>query len=209
MILEHLDIKRIPPFEKWKKDKILVMHMEAPHLDVEDCLRTSEIPFTEIAYDTPNLDEKLNHLMNECFGVIITGSLKSGQVYPDVPKIVIESNFPKLGLCYGCEVLGMSLGSDLEKCNEIGEFGEVECTLRPSELFRGIDVDQKVPVYMAHHLMLDSIPKGSKIIASTEETPIAGFENLERKMFGLQFHPEKDWMGEIVFKNFYEICKEF
>lgn len=209
MILEHIGIKRVPPFNQWKKDKILVMHMEAPHLDVEDCLRSSRIPFTPITYDTANLEEKLNELLPDCFGVIITGSLKSGDKYPDVPKIILESNFPKLGLCYGCEVLGMYLGSGLESCNKIGEYGEVECRLKPSILFSGIDVSQKVPVYMAHHLMLDSIPEGSEIIASTQETPIAGFENKEKKIYGLQFHPEKDWMGEIVFKNFYEICKKF
>lgn len=207
MILEHLELKRVPPFEKWRKNKILVLHMEAPHLDLEDSLRSAGIPFMSIAYDTENLKSKLKNLLAESFGLIISGSVKKGGRYPKVPGIVFDSDFPKLGICYGCEAIGVHFGSDLVECNSsVGEYGETECVFKPSQLFNGLDITQGIPVYMAHHLMLDPVPEGCTIIATTKQTPVAGFENLEKKIFGLQFHPEKNWLGEVIFKNFYEIC---
>ena len=210
MIVEHLGLKRVPPFEEWRRNKILVLHMEAPHLDVEDSLRSSELPFISIAYDTENLEIELSKLLGESFGVIITGSTKRGGRYPEIPSTVLESDLPKLGLCYGCEKLATYLGAGLVECNSgIGEYGETECTLMPSPLFQDIDITGSVPVYMAHHLMLDRVPDGCTLIARTKQTTIAGFQSNEGNIFGLQFHPEKNWLGDTIFKNFYSICESF
>ena len=208
MEVNHLGLKRVPPFKEWRRDKILVIHMEAIHLDVEDCLRSSEVPFKSIAYNDENIDELLPDLISESSGIIISGSTKKNQKYPKVPQIALDSDLPKLGICYGCEALGIYMGAHLTECNSgVGEYGETGCVLKPSPLFEGIDVSENIPVHMAHHLMLDSIPDGCKVIAATRQTPIAGFETPDQKNFGLQFHPEKNWLGDIIFKNFYEICR--
>ena len=208
MGVNHLGLKRVPPFEEWRKNKILVVHMEAIHLDVEDCLRSAEIPFKSVAYDTENIESLLPDLLEESFGIVISGSTKKNQKYPKVPQMILESALPKLGLCYGCEALGVYMGSGLIECNSgVGEYGETECLFKPSPLFDKIDITGNVPVYMAHHLMLDPAPEGCTVIATTKQTPVAGFENLDKMVFGLQFHPEKNWLGDIIFKNFYEICR--
>ena len=75
-------------------------------------------------------------------------------------------------------------------------------------IFNGIDISQEQMVKMEHYKMLDKIPPGAKLIASTNMTPIAGFHHKEKEVWGLQFHPEKDWSGEIIFKNFYQHCLE-
>ena len=51
--------------------------------------------------------------------------------------------------------------------------------------------------------MIGELSSDCKKIASTRLTPIAGFENIKKGIFGLQFHPEKGFIGEIIFKNFF------
>jgi GMP synthase-like glutamine amidotransferase len=205
----HFGLKRIPPFKEWEAEKFLVVHMATPMLDVESCLALAQIPFISIAYDSESIETDIRNNIRNSFGIIITGSRKVNKVLPNLPKAILESRLPKLGFCYGHEVLGTYLGANLIECNPpVGERSEVEAVLYPSVLFEGLDLDVKYMVNMAHDYMLETVPAGSKLIAKTHLTPIAGFENLENKTFGLQFHPEKDWMGDIVFRNFYKFCKD-
>jgi GMP synthase (glutamine-hydrolysing) len=186
--------------------------MEAPKLDVESCLNLAQIPFISIPYDAKNLESLIEKNIHDCFGIIISGSRGAGpedDAMPPVSQSILNSDLPKLGVCYGHEVLGQFLGSKVVLCSPpAGEQSEVEAQLFDSVLFEGLDLNEKYMVTMAHDYMLDSLPNGSKLIARTQLTPIGGFENLDRKIFGLQFHPEKDWMGDIVFKNFYKFCEE-
>ena len=202
-----LALNRVQPFMSWINNKILVMHMEAPHLDVEIQLRANRIPFTSVAYDDPNVDEILKSKLNECFGIIISGSRVTSI---QLPLRILESKLPKLGLCYGMEELGSYLGSEIIDCNDgVGEYSEVIARLYPSVLFKGIDTSAGQMVFMAHKYMLASLPKNCRLIAETNETPIAGFENTEIGVFGLQFHPEKSWTDGIPFLNFYRFCENF
>lgn len=206
----HLGLTRVPPFKSWIKRKILVLHMEAPALDVETCLKMSEIPFISLPYDEKDIKEDITTILDECFGVIITGSRKVKEKLPPLPGIILDSNLPHLGLCYGCEILGIHMGASVIECNPpIGEYSEVDITLYPSLLFKGLDIRSDEIVTMAHSYMLNEAPPGCDVIASTKKTPIAGFECPSKGIFGLQFHPEKGWLGEIIFKNFYNFCKDF
>jgi GMP synthase (glutamine-hydrolysing) len=202
-----LGLKRIKSFDDWSKRKLLVIHMETRNLDVEACLRTSSIPFYAIMYNMDGLDKKVKELTKEIAGIIITGSIKNGEKYPDLPDTVIKLNVPILGLCYGNEWLARKLGGKIIECNApVGEYSEVEAVLDNSILFKGIEGTGKTIVTMAHKYMMNDLPNGCRKIASTKLTPIAGFENLKRKVFGLQFHPEKGFLGSIVFKNFFDFC---
>jgi GMP synthase-like glutamine amidotransferase len=203
----NLALNRVKPFKSWVNNKLLVMHMNAPHLDVEIQLRANRIPFVAVAYDDPNLDELLDSKLSECFGIIISGSRDTSI---RTSSKIFESKLPKLGLCYGNEELGSYLGSEIINCNDsIGEYSEVIAHLYPSILFEGLDITEDQMVFMAHSYMLASLPRGCRLIAETKETPIAGFENLDIGVFGLQFHPEKSWTDGIPFRNFYKFCERF
>lgn len=202
-----LDIKRIQSFEEWKKRKLLVLHMETRFLDVESCLRMSEVPFYALSCEDDKLEEKIKKLKTEISGLIITGSRKKHEDLPGVPEFVLDLDIPILGLCYGNEWLIQMLGGKIIECNPpMGEYSEVEAVFENSIIFQGIDISQKIIVTMAHNYMIGELPLGCKKIASTKLTPIAGFENAEKRLFGLQFHPEKGYLGEPIFSNFYDYC---
>lgn len=201
-----VDLKRLKSYQDWNKNKLLVIHMITPMLDVETCLKMSKIPFESISINDNNFELNIRKHINESLGVIITGSRKKDGNLPGLPKIVTESDIPIIGLCYGNEWLCQISGGSLEECNPpIGEHSEVKCLLGDSLLFEGIS-DKEQIVTMAHDYMISKLPIGSKSIASTDLTPIAGFEFLRKKMFGLQFHPEKGYLGELIFSNFFKYC---
>lgn len=171
--------------------------METKFLDVESCLTAEGIPFLAISFDESGLEKKITKELKSSCGIIITGSRKLHEDLPGIPDTILSSGLPILGLCYGYEWLGYMLGAKLIECNPpLGEHSEVEAKLHPSILFDGLDTKDLVFVTMAHNYMLEDLPQGSRLIASTKKTPIAGFESTERSIFGLQFHPERD--GSVV-----------
>lgn len=199
-------LKRLKSYKDWKENKILVIHMITPMLDVETCLNMSKIPFEAISIESNNFELEIRKNIKESSGIIITGSRKKGDLLPGLPDIVTEVGLPILGICYGNEWLCQILDGSLIECNPpIGEHSEVECILGDSLLFKGIK-DKEQIVTMAHDYMISELPIGSKSIASTDLTPISGFELLSKKMFGLQFHPEKGYLGELIFSNFFKYC---
>ena len=194
-------------YQGWLRRKILVIHMSTLHVDVEKELEVCHIDFDSWKFEDINIEEAWESDGKRYCGIIITGSLLPHDVMPPLPDVIFHSGIPVLGLCYGHEIMGVHLGSNLVQCNgDLGEFSEVEIELMDSILFSGLDTSKNQSSVMAHHLMLDSLPNGTKLIAKTSMTPIAGFESIDGLLFGLQFHPEKSWLGQIIFNNFYLHC---
>ena len=183
---------KIIGFEKWNSRKLFVLHMETPLHDVENKLGLKNIPFDERTCEEKDLDEVWNSIKDEYCGVIISGSRKWQEELPPVPLNILSTDKPLLGICYGNEMLGLHLGSKIIDCEKPGEHSEVIGKLFPSVLFKGMDLEVDHILTMAHDYMLDSVPNGCKIIAQTNMTPIAGFECLSRRKWGIQFHPEKN-----------------
>lgn len=204
----RLDLKRLKSFKDWDKTKILVIHMETKNLDVESCLKMSYVPFYSISYHEKDLKEKIDSEISNISGIIITGSRTKGKELPDLPHFMVGVK-PILGLCYGNEWACHILGGKLSECNPpMGEYSEVEAVFSECPLFNGIDISESIIVTMAHNYMISELPEGCDVIASTRMTRIAGFQNLQNHVFGLQFHPEKGFLGEIIFKNFYDYCNK-
>lgn len=200
----------IQNYQNWKKRNLLVLKMMTTSNLVETSLQTLGIPFIE--YDCvkeTNLASKWEKDKELCCGVIITGSLTDDDLKldPSFPLDIIE-NLPVLGICYGHEFIGEILGAEIVECNPpVGEFGPTKVDLLKDELFKGLDIKEDWIVTMRHDKMLKELPNGAKLIAKTDLTPIAGFHHKEKRYWGIQFHPEKDWLKDVVFKNFYEICR--
>ena len=159
--------------------------------------------------DDKDLEAKWEKDKEKCCGIIISGS-KNDITYnyePAFPETIIH-DLPVLGICYGNEILGNLLGSEIIDSNtEYGEHGNVTAELYPNDIFDGLETHGNYIVTMNHDQMLKKLPAGSVLLAKTEYSPIAGFYNASNKWWGLQFHPEKDWLGNIVLSNFYRICR--
>ncbi len=131
-------------------------------------------------------------------GIVLSGGPESVTLgnTPEVSASILNLGIPVLGICYGMQALAKQMGGDVEVSAK-REFGYAQVTLEGhSALFTGLtDSDKKngvdiLDVWMSHGDRVVKLPAGFKTIASTESAPIAAIANEERKLFGLQFHPE-------------------
>lgn len=138
-------------------------------------------------------------------GIILSGGPKS--VYsPGAPAAdpgLFELGVPVLGICYGQQVMAQALGGDVERTGD-SEFGKAELQVSSpgSVLFNELATDQTV--WMSHNDAVVRPPEGFETTASTSSAPVAAFEHRERRLFGVQFHPEVAHtpLGTDLLKNF-------
>ncbi len=99
-----------------------------------------------------------------------------------------EINVPVLGICYGHQMIAQTFGGKVGKGRE-REYGKKIATIdSTSPLFSGLS--SKEQVWMSHFDEVKKVPEGFKVIARTDICQVAAFQNLEKKIFGVQFHPE-------------------
>jgi len=147
-------------------------------------------------------------------GIILSGGPQS--VYdPDAAVIsrdVLEMGIPVLGICYGMQLIAHLLGGRVQPAadSEHGrEYGRADITIRkPSPLFSGLDSGGET-VWMSHGDLVRDLPSGFESIASSISAPCAGFESAERRIYGIQFHPEVSHTvsgGEMLRNFLYDVC---
>jgi GMP synthase (glutamine-hydrolysing) len=135
--------------------------------------------------------------------VVLSGGPAS--VYADdAPRIdpgIFEFGIPTLGICYGMQLMALELGGVVERTGA-SEFGKTEMHADDSALFTGTPPDQTV--WMSHRDSVTAPPEGARVVAGSPSTPIAAFEEPDRKLYGVQFHPEVAHTphGTDVLKNF-------
>ena len=125
---------------------------------------------------------------------------------PDVDPAIFELGIPTLGICYGMQLMARDLGGTVER-TDASEFGKAELAAEESELFHDLPPEQVV--WMSHRDSVTAPPTGASITASSPSTPIAAFEDRERGLYGVQFHPEVAHTphGQDILKNFlYEVA---
>ena len=110
---------------------------------------------------------------------------------PKAPDAVFALGIPVLGICYGEQLICQQLGGKVEKSDH-REFGRAEVEVKStSKLFDDVwENGKSYPIWMSHGDSVTKIPEGFKVIASTPSAPFAAIANEERKIYGLQFHPE-------------------
>lgn len=144
-------------------------------------------------------------------GIIFTGGPNSvyDETSPHVSPEIFELGIPVLGICYGCQLIAYTLGGTVTHA-ETSEYGKREIVLRgESKLFSG--VPEKSISWMSHTDYVSAVPAGYRIVADTAAgtCPVAVFENEEKAIYGIQFHPEvvHSEYGNVMLKNFlYEVC---
>jgi GMP synthase (glutamine-hydrolysing) len=141
-------------------------------------------------------------------GVVLSGGPDS--VYakgaPRCEKAVFEMGVPVLGICYGMQLMSHLLGGKV-KAFGAKEFGPAEVQVEDGSLLLD-GVARRTPVWMSHGDSLARTPPGFHVIASTANTPVAGIEDRDRGLYGIQFHPEVRHTreGMTVLANFLEAC---
>lgn len=143
-------------------------------------------------------------------GLILSGSPAS--VYeadaPRPPQGLLEGiKCPVLGICYGLQVMAFDLGGEV-KPSPSREFGYARLKiLNPeSPLLKGLP--KELDVWMSHGDHVTAVPPGFRITAETEDA-LNAFEDLSRRIFGVQFHPEVAHtpLGVQILRNFlFGIC---
>ncbi len=125
---------------------------------------------------------------------------------PQVDEGIFSLDVPTLGICYGMQLMARDLGGEVARTG-VSEFGKTELEATESALFHHLPPEQTV--WMSHRDSVTKPPAGAEVTASSPTTPIAAFEQRERKLYGVQFHPEVVHTphGQEILKNFlYEIA---
>lgn len=156
-------------------------------------------------FDTPIEEiKKLNPM-----GIIFTGGPNSvyDETSPHISKEIFETGIPILGICYGCQIVAYTLGGKVESCTK-SEYGKIEISgNKESLLFK--DVPEKSVVWMSHTDYVSQLPDGFCVTSASADCPCASFENPDRKLYAVQFHPEvtHSEYGKEMLRNFlYEVC---
>jgi GMP synthase (glutamine-hydrolysing) len=131
-------------------------------------------------------------------GIILSGGPESVMEAGEVraPDSVFESGVPVLGICYGMHTMAAQLGGKVESTAR-REFGYAQVRARGhSRLLADIEDHTNaeghglLDVWMSHGDSVIDMPAGFKLIAATDNAPIAGMADEERRFYGVQFHPE-------------------
>ena len=120
---------------------------------------------------------------------------------PSIDPAYYDLGVPVLGICYGMQLMAQDLGGRVEPTG-VSEFGRTDVTAGEGELFAGLAPRQVC--WMSHRDSVTAPPDGARVVAGSPSTPIAAFEDPERKLYGVQFHPEvvHTTHGTEVLKNF-------
>jgi GMP synthase (glutamine-hydrolysing) len=144
-------------------------------------------------------------------GIILSGGPAS--IYQqDAPKVdtrLFDLTVPFLGICYGMGMINLAAGGEVARADR-REYGPADLVIDDdSDLFHGFSRDAAARVWMSHGDKMNSAPKGWRILAHSQNSPIAAFANPGRSHFGVQFHPEvvHTPRGQEILKNFlFRIC---
>ncbi len=136
--------------------------------------------------------------------VILSGGPSSvyAEGAPQLDPAYFETGVPTFGICYGFQAMAASLGGTVARTGT-AEFGRTAlAVVDPGVLFSGLPTSQSV--WMSHNDAVSEAPAGFAVTASTPETPVAAFEDVERGLYGVQFHPEvlHSEHGQAVLKKF-------
>ncbi|MBV1820894.1 glutamine-hydrolyzing GMP synthase, partial [Bacteroidales bacterium MSK.15.36] len=143
-------------------------------------------------------------------GIIFSGGPNSvyGENTPKIDKEIFEIGVPVLGICYGQQLTAFTLGGKVESA-KVREYGKTVVNLdNKCSLFEGIDKEQEC--WMSHTDYVSEIPSDFNIVAYTDGCKVAAMANEDKKIYGVQFHPEVEHtpFGKKMLKNFlFNICE--
>ncbi|MEW6007784.1 MAG: glutamine-hydrolyzing GMP synthase [bacterium] len=139
-----------------------------------------------LPYNTPALHLKKYNLK----GIILSGGPASVYIQgaPSADVKIFNLGVPILGICYGMQWITHTLGGKVHRAQK-QEYGSSELIVAEFyDLFWG--VPSTMEVWMSHGDIIDELPDGFEVIGLTTNSPNAAIRNAEKRIYGLQFHPE-------------------
>lgn len=142
-------------------------------------------------------------------GIIFTGGPNS--VYdpasPHFDPEVLNLGIPVLGICYGDQLMAWMAGGEIASAESGSEYGKTVVYTKECVLFR--DVPASSVCWMSHTDYVKTAPAGFKIIAHTDKCPCAAMCDEERKLYGVQFHPEvthSEYGTQMLHNFLFDVC---
>lgn len=143
-------------------------------------------------------------------GIILSGGPHSvygeNSFRPD--EGIFDLDIPILGICYGMQLMALHYGGKVERSKN-REYGKALIDLeRQPVLFKDTPASQTV--WMSHGDKVTAVPEGFQVDATSSSTPIASMSNTNKKLYGVQFHPEvrHSEYGNDVLRNFvFHVCE--
>ncbi len=161
--------------------------------------------FTEILAPTASIDK-----FEGFAGIIFSGGPSS--VYeenrPEFNHEILDLDVPKLGICYGHQLINQTLGGEVTP-GKVKEYGVAMLKLVQPEhaLLKGLPMESAM--WMSHGDKVSRPAEGFVTIASTDDCEQSAVANDEKKIYGIQFHPEvtHSKFGTKLLENFVNICE--
>ena len=143
-------------------------------------------------------------------GIIFTGGPNSvyDEKSPHYTADILDLGIPILGICYGHQLMAYMAGGEITSAKDSSEYGKTLVTVEENILFDGFP--EESVCWMSHTDYVKTVPEGFKIIAHTEKCPCAAICDENRKLFGVQFHPEvthTDFGKQMLHNFIFSICK--
>ena len=122
--------------------------------------------------------------------IILSGGPKSVHVggAPSLDPRIYELGIPILGICYGCQLVAQQLGGTVARGDK-GEYGRTRIR-RIGESTLLDSLPESFDVWMSHFDAVSAAPPGFRVVASTEDAPMAAIEDAARRIYAVQYHPE-------------------
>ena len=168
-------------------------------------IRESHVFCEVLPYDTPASELSARNVS----GIILSGGPASvyGENAPHPDPGIFEAGRPILGICYGLQLMGHYHEGEVAHAGT-REYGNAQIrTTGGTPLFR--DLPERMTVWMSHGDELKSPPPDFEVIARSDNGHIAAVEQIERRIYGVQFHPEvvHTVQGREILENFlFAIC---
>jgi GMP synthase (glutamine-hydrolysing) len=137
-------------------------------------------------------------------GIILSGGPSS--VYeagaPSFDPAIFDLGVPTLGICYGFQMMATALGGEVAHTGQ-REYGSTDVHISDEGVLLA-DQPADQTAWMSHGDSVAKAPDGFEVLASTASTPVAAFANDEKKLYGVQWHPEvkHSAFGQAVLENF-------
>jgi GMP synthase (glutamine-hydrolysing) len=143
-------------------------------------------------------------------GIVLSGGPSSvyGKNAPVISKKIFTLGVPVLGICYGLQLMARLLGGRVERSGK-SEYGGADLEISDrGDLFRCIR-KKKLRVWMSHGDRVKNLPPGFTAIASSDNSAFSAIANTEKKIYGVQFHPEvahTEKGGRIIRNFLFHVC---
>ncbi|MFC1591762.1 glutamine-hydrolyzing GMP synthase [Thermodesulfobacteriota bacterium] len=191
-----------------EQEKIVILDFGSQYTQlIARRIRESHV-YSEIHPCTVALD-KITELAPK--GIVLSGGPSSvyDEQAPLIDRKIFDLGIPILGICYGMQLTCHLIGGKVEAPDK-REYGKAELLIDSSEdLFSGFSSGSPIQVWMSHGDRVAAIPPGFESIGHSNNSPFAAMRNKDRRIYGVQFHPEvvHTPRGTRILENFiYSIC---